>query len=78
MQPVGLISITGSPNNIKFLENESAATLWPGGVPHDGAPKEVEKYPSLSLMVICYTYATAGVCFAVVCFIFNVAFRKKT
>lgn len=78
MQPVGSISIVGSAGDIKFLMNESAATLWPGGIPHDGSPRTLENYPLLPLMTVCYTYATAGICFAVVCLIFNITFRKKT
>ena len=78
MQPVGSISIVGSPSDIKFLGNESAATLWPGGIPSDGAPRKQENFPFLPLMTVCYTYATAGICFAVVCLVFNITFRKKT
>lgn len=78
MQSVGSIPIVASAGGVKFLMNESAATLWPGGVPRDGAPRTLENYPLLPLMTICYTYATAGICFAVVCLIFNIAFRKNT
>ena len=78
MQPVGSISVVGSGGDIKYLMNESAATLWPGGVPHDGAPRMLENYPLLPLMTVCYTYATAGIFFAVVCLMFNIAFRKNT
>lgn len=78
MQPIGSISIVGSPSDITFLTNESVSTLWPGGVPSDGTPTSQENYPLLPLMTVCYTFATAGICFAAVCLIFNIIFRKKT
>lgn len=77
MELVGSISLLGTPTNLTFLANESTATLWPGGLPRDGTPREKENYPLLPLMVVCYTYASAGICFAIVCFIFNIVFRNK-
>ena len=65
------------PGNLTLREGEDELSLWPGGVPSDGTPETVENYPLLPLMVVCYTAATAGILFAIVCLIFNVVFKNK-
>ena len=79
MKPVGLVSILVPARNrtLSFFINESIATLWPDGVPHDGTPREVTNYSLIPLMAVCYIYATIGIFFAIVCLFFNIIFRNK-
>ena len=60
-----------------YLDGESEGLVWPSGVPSDGSPIEVPHYPFLSLMVLVYLFAAAGLVFTVVCLIFNVVFRNR-
>ena len=48
-----------------------------GIVPYDGVPIEVEVHASLALAVVIYILAAAGVVFAIVCLVFNFAFRQR-
>ena len=55
MKPVGLVSILVPAHNraLSFFINESVATLWPDGVPHDGTPREVTNYSLIPLTAVC-------------------------
>ena len=66
------------PGNFTYAPRESDATVWGvAGVPMDGTPQFVTNPPLLPLVVLMYTYATAGIVFALVCMVFNIVFRKK-
>lgn len=77
MIPVGTVSLLEPAGKFMFLVNESTFTLWPNGLPHDGTPRETKNYSLLPIVIICYTYATAGICFALICLIFNIVFRNQ-
>jgi gamma-aminobutyric acid type B receptor len=79
MKPVGIVPILVPARNLSlsFFTNESIATLWPDGVPHDGTPREVTHYSLIPLTAVCYVYATVGIFFAIACLLFNVVFRNK-
>ena len=77
-EKVAVILETGEGElNFSFLGGESNTSLWPGGVPRDGSPIVLENFPLLSLTILCYIYATAGIVFAIICLIFNVIFRNE-
>ena len=48
-----------------------------GEIPYDGFPDEEPHSTSIVLLIIYNIAATAGIGFAVFCFIFNIAFRNK-
>lgn len=77
MKPVGAVFLLEPAGKVLFLANESTVTLWSNGLPHDVTPREIKNYSLLQVVIICYTYATAGICFALVCLIFNIVFRKR-
>ena len=71
------VALIGDQRNFSFLDGESNTSLWPGGVPRDGSTIVVENFPRLSLTIICYIYATAGIVFAILCLVFNLVFRNR-
>ena len=70
------VALIGDQRNFSFLDGESNTSLWPR-VPRDGSTIVVENFPRLSLTIICYIYATAGIVFAIICLVFNLVFRKE-
>ncbi len=63
-----------------YAPEESDGTVWEhhrGVPPPDGSPLSTINPPLLSIAVLVYIYATAGIVFAVVCLVFNIVFRKK-
>ena len=48
-----------------------------GGIPQDGSPVDVISKFSLIVVGIIYTFSLAGIVFTLVCFGFNVIFRKR-
>lgn len=73
MQDVGYITLN---KELTYVAPQNV-TLWPNGTPQDGTPVIIEKYPLLPLMVILYTFATAGIAFTVACLVFSFVFRHK-
>ena len=71
------VALIGDQRNFSFLDGESNTSLWPRGVPLDGSIIVVENFPRLSLTIICYIYATAGIVFAILCLVFNLVFRNR-
>ncbi|XP_019853928.1 PREDICTED: gamma-aminobutyric acid type B receptor subunit 2-like [Amphimedon queenslandica] len=62
----------------EFATGESMGTLWSDGVlPYDGFPVIGITTNSIALVVIYDIVAGIGIIFAIVCFIFNIIFRKK-
>ena len=76
-EEVALIEDLEGNQTFTFLDGENNNSLWPGGVPLDGSPITVVNFPRLSLTVICYIYATAGIIVAIGCFVFNLVFRNR-
>ena len=76
-EEVALIEDLEGNRSFRFIDGESNITLWPGGVPLDGSPITVINFPRLSLTIICYIYATAGIIVAIDCFVFNLVFRNR-
>ena len=76
-EEVALIEDLERNQTFTFLDGENNTSLWPGGVPRDGSTITVENFPRLSLTIICYIYATAGIVFATICLVFNLVFRKE-
>ena len=76
-EEVALIEDLEGNRNFTFLDGENNNSLWPEGVPLDGSPITVENFPRLSLTIICYIYATAGIMVAIGCFVFNLVFRNR-
>ena len=72
-QDVGYIALN---NELTYIAPQGI-TLYPNGTPHDGTPIVIEKYPLLPLMVILYTFATAGIVFTAACLMFSFVFRHK-
>ena len=71
------VALIGDQQNFSFLDGESNTSLWPGGVPRDGSTIVVENFPRLSLTILCYIYATAGIIVAIGCTVFNLVFRNR-
>ena len=71
------VALIGDQRNFSFLDGESNTSLWPGGVPRDGSTIVVENFPRLSLTILCYIYATAGIIVAIGCTVFNLVFRNR-
>ncbi len=46
-------------------------------IPYDGYPEESIDQYNIIMFVIYITMSTAGLIFAIVCLIFNIAFRNK-
>ena len=59
-----------------YLTGEDDSSVWPAGVPSDGAPIEVQHYPFLALMILVYIFVLAGLVFTAICLIFNIFFRN--
>ena len=76
-EEVALIGDQEGNRSFRFLDGENNTTLWPGGVPLDGSPITVINFPRLSLTIICYIYAAAGIIVAIGCFVFNLVFRNR-
>ena len=70
------VALIGDQRNFSFLDGESNTSLWPR-LPRDGSIIMVENFRRLSLTIICYIYATAGIIFAIICLVFNFVFRKE-
>ena len=70
------VALIRDQRNFSFLDGESNTSLWPR-VPRDGSTIVVENFPRLSLTIICYIYATAGIVFAILCLVFNLVFRNR-
>ena len=74
-------------SSFTYISGECNATIWTTtgtdncntsvSPPSDGTPLSHTNTPLLSLMVLTYMYATAGIIFALVCLVFNVIFRNK-
>ena len=79
MFKIGYVPVNTPDDNLYFYLDTGIDTedIWQGDVPADGTPVTVLKYPLLPLMVTCYAFATAGILFAVVCLVFNIAFRNR-
>ena len=71
------VALIDDQQNFSFLDGESNTSLWSRGVPLDGSPIPMVNFPRLSLTIICYIYATAGIVFAIICLVFNLVFRKE-
>jgi hypothetical protein len=75
-QRTGTVLSSGS---FQYEPGETDERVWTRPeVPMDGTPLVKTTPPLLPLLVLTYTYATAGIVFAVVCMVFNIVFRKKT
>ena len=74
---VALIGDLEGNRNFTFLDGENNTSLWSGRVPRDESTITVENFPLLSLTIICYIYAAAGIVFATICLVFNFVFRKR-
>ena len=48
-----------------------------GGIPHDGTPFKEVLGIAVPLTVSIYIFASVGIVFAIVCFVFVFYFRKK-
>ena len=72
----GEVSVTG-PVRYSVLVELDCAVFADGTIPYDGVPDEVEVHTSLALAVVIYILAAAGVVFAIVCLVFNFAFRQR-
>ena len=48
-----------------------------GSIPRDGTPLKVIHVQPLPLIVVYYTVASLGIIFTIICFLFNVTFRKR-
>ena len=65
-------------NTYNTSSRSSIVLQFPGGaIPYDGVPEEKEVSVDLSLTVIFFILATAGIVFAVACLVFNFLFRNK-
>ena len=67
-------------SSLAFLPGEGILSLWPsleGAPPLDGTPLTQLNYQHVPLLAVCYTLATAGIVFALVCLCFNIVFRKR-
>uniref|UniRef100_A0A1X7SG58 G-protein coupled receptors family 3 profile domain-containing protein n=1 Tax=Amphimedon queenslandica TaxID=400682 RepID=A0A1X7SG58_AMPQE len=74
----GYVSFETERSFFAFETGESSSTLWSDGVPpYDGFPVIGITTNSIALVVIYDIVAGIGIIFAIVCFIFNVIFRKK-
>ena len=76
-EEVALIGDLEGNQTFTFLDGENNTTLWSGRIPRDGSTITVENFTRLSLTIICYIYAFAGIVFAIICLVFNFVFRKK-
>ena len=47
------------------------------GIPSDGTPTKIFSGVHVAITVILDMFAIAGIIFAIVCLLFNVAFRKR-
>ena len=74
---IGYVQISNPNHTFKYINDMSAETVWNGDIPADGTPVTVFNYPLLPLMAVCYTAASAGILFAVLCFLFNIIFRNR-
>ena len=70
------VALIGDQRNFSFLDGESNTSLW-GRLPRDGSTIVVENFPRLSLTILCYIYATAGIIVAIGCTVFNLVFRNR-
>ena len=71
------VALIEDQGNFSFLDGESNTSLWGRRVPLDGSPIPVVNFPRLSLTIICYIYATAGIIVAIGCIVFNLVFRNR-
>ena len=60
-----------------YKDNENNATVWPNGFPPDGTTIFIQKFIHNSTIVVFFLFAAAGIVFAIVCFTFTCAFRKR-
>lgn len=61
-----------------FREGSNISTLWENGeIPYDGYPEEVIHPTNAPLYITYSIFATAGMIFVGLCFVFNAVFRNK-
>ena len=78
-------SESGTPAEVAIIhlrnglaDVEVLGEIWPDDrPPRDGAPYVVERYPFLWLVITSNVFAAVNIVAAVVCLIFNFAFRNR-
>ena len=64
--------------DFEYCDNESDITVWPEGIiPPDGTPLQITNQIYTAILVLVYISAIGCTIFALVCLVFNIAYRKR-
>ena len=88
----GIVTVEPLGNIFAFMTGESNSTLWIGNIdpvyfilsvliggepPYDGYPERKIDQTHIALVIVYNVAAVVGLVFVIVCFVFNVVFRKR-